>query len=275
MRIHSAAYADRVVASTIGETAAGRLARGVIDRVHSVFERAVNLVGGDGHLVTLHGPGPLAAPFAVALDARPAWGALEPGAPVRYEGPGRLAVGALSLDWAAARIVDGSIGAGSDPGPLAAALADARGRPAAPSLSSPRALGARRRLAEGLWRGDAERFADGARGLIGLGEGLTPAGDDLLVGCLAVTRRFRPAFAADDRIRGALAEATRHGTTAVAREFLLEALEGRFSELVVAVTSAADAAGARAALSDLLGLGATSGGDTAAGMDLALAALVE
>ena len=270
-----AAHAQRLVAvSKLGDTAARRLARGLIDRVHSVFARAVNLAGADGRLVTLHAPGPLAAPFAIAIGALPPWGELEPGAPVVCGGAGRLDVGALSLDWAAARIVETSIGAGSDPGALAGALAEAPDRPMAPSLSSPRALEARRRLTEGLRRGDAEQFAAGARRLIGLGEGLTPAGDDLLVGCLAVIRRFRPAFAADERIAGALAEAARDGTTAVAREFVLEALEGRFSELVVAVASAADAASARAALADVLELGATSGADTVAGMDLALAALV-
>ena len=36
-------------------------------RVHSIFERAVNILWHDGGLITLHGPAPLAAPFAAAL----------------------------------------------------------------------------------------------------------------------------------------------------------------------------------------------------------------
>ena len=183
-------------------------------------------------------------------------------------------LGTLRLDCSAARVVDTSIGTGSDPRALAAALAEAPRRPAAPSLSSALALEGGRRLAEGLRRGDADRFVDGARRLIGLGEGLTPAGDDLLVGSLAVARRFRRDFLLHEPgIGQALADAAREGTTLVAREFLLEALEGRFSEIVIALLTAADVPRARAALDDLLEVGATSGADTAAGMRLALEAL--
>ena len=71
----------------------------------------------------------------------------------------------------------------------------------------------------------------------------------------------------------ALANTAREGTTLVAREFLFEALEGRFSEIVIALLTAADVPRARAALGDLLELGATSGADTATGMRLALEAL--
>ena len=225
--------------------------------------------------MTLHGPGPLAAPFAVALDERLPWRELEPGLPVEREGRAGLALGVLRLDCSSSRVVDMSIGAGSDAGVLAAVLAKVPRRPAAPSLASAIALEGRRRLAEGLRRGDAGRFADGARGLIGLGEGLTPAGDDLLVGSLAVARRFRPDFLLEEpAIEHALANAAREGTTIVAREFLLEALEGRFSEIVIALLTAVDVPCARAALHDLLDLGATSGADTVAGMRLALDALV-
>lgn len=274
---HDTSAARIVGVSRLGESAARRLAASprVIGRVHSVFERAVNVLGADGRLWTLHGPGPLAAPFAVALDERVPWRELEHGMPVHREGRAWLVLGALRLDCSAARVVDTSIGAGSDPGPLASALAEATRSPVAPSLTSAIALEGRRRLAEGLRRGDADCFVDGARRLIGLGEGLTPAGDDLLVGSLAVARRFRPDFLLDDPgIGHALADAAREGTTIVAREFLLEALEGRFCEIVIALLTAADAPRARAALDDLLDLGATSGADTTAGMRLALGALV-
>ena len=274
--IGHAPRASRIVGvSRLGDSAARRLAAGprVIGRVHSVFERAVNLLGADGRLLTLHGPGPLAAPFAVALERLP-WRELEPGIPVHREGRGRLVLGALRLQYSAAQVVDTSIGAGSDPRVLGAALAQGPRPPAAPSLASGIALEGRRRLAEGLRRRDTERFVDGARRLIGLGEGLTPAGDDLLVGSLAVARRFRPDFVLENPAIGqALANAAREGTTLVACEFLLEALEGRFSETVIALLVAADVPGARVALDDLLALGATSGADTAAGMRLAVEAI--
>jgi hypothetical protein len=276
--IRYAASAARIVGvSRLGESTARRLAAGprMIGRVHSVFERAVNVLGTDGRLVSLHGPGPLAAPFAIGLDERLPARELEPGVAVHLEGRGQLVLGALQLDCSAARVVDTSIGAGSDPRTLAAALAEAPRRPAAATLASVLALEGRRRLAEGLRRGDADRFVDGARRLIGLGEGLTPAGDDLLVGSLAVARRFRRGYLLDEPGVGqALANAAREGTTLVAREFLIEAIEGRFSEIVIALLTAADLRCARAALDDLLDLGATSGADTAAGMRLALEALV-
>ena len=273
---HGASAARIVGVSRLGDSAALRLAAGprMIGRVHSVFERAVNFLGSDGRLLTLHGPGPLAAPFAVALDERLPWREIEPGVPVHRDGRGDLVLGALRLDCSAARVFDTSIGTGSDPRALAAALAEAPRRPAAPSLASAIALEGRRRLAEGLRRGDADRFLDGARRLMGLGEGLTPAGDDLLVGSLAVARRFRPDFLLDNPgIGQALADITREGTTLVAREFLLEAIEGRFAEIVIALLTAADAPRARVALDDLFDLGATSGADTATGMRLALEAL--
>jgi hypothetical protein len=273
---HAASAARIVGVARLGDSAARRLAASLpmIGRVHSVFERAVNLVGADGRLLTLHGPGPLAASFAVALDERLPWHGLEPGIPVHREGRGCLVLGALRLDCSAARVVDTSIGTGSDPRALAAALAGTLRPPAAAALASAIAIEGRRRLAEGLRRGDADRFVDGARRLIGLGEGLTPAGDDLLVGSLAVARRFRPGFLLDNPGVGpALAVTAREGTTLVAREFLLEAIEGRFSEIVIALLTAADVQRARAALDDLLEVGATSGADTATGMQLALEAI--
>ena len=275
--IRYAGSAARIVGvSRLGASAARRLAAGprVIGRVHSVFERAANVLCTDGRLVTLHGPGPLAAPFAIALDERLPSRELEPGVPVHREGRGQLVLGALRLDCSGAQVVDTSIGFGSDPRALAAALAEVPSRPAAPTLASVLALEGRRRLSEGLRRGDADRFVDGARRLIGLGEGLTPAGDDLLVGSLAVVRRFRRGDLLDEPgIAQALANAAREGTTLVAREFLLEALEGRFSEIVIAVLTAADLPRARAALDDLLDVGATSGADTAAGVRLAVEAI--
>lgn len=146
--------------------------------------------------------------------------------------------------------------------------------PTAAALGSAHAREATTRLADGLRRRDLQRFVDGARALIGLGEGLTPAGDDVLVGVLAVLHRAAPSWLAcrPDAV-AVLADAARAGTTAVAREFLWHALGGHFSGPVVALVTAADREPARAALRDLLAMGATSGADTVAGMRLALRAL--
>ncbi len=245
--------------------------------VHSVFERAVNIRAHDDRLLTLHGPGPLAAPFAMALEHLPPIGSMEPGMAVERIDRQlifRSLRGDLRLAWRGARVADLSIVLASDRGPLAAALLDAPLPAGAPALSSPSAIEAWRRLAGGIRKGDWPSFVDGALRLIGLGEGLTPAGDDCLVGVLAVMRRFRPGFLLrHPDIGHAIASAARGGTTAVAREFLLHALDGAFSEGVIALASAPTTGAAQSALARLLTMGATSGADTAAGMRLALAAI--
>src|SRR5262249_61918740 len=96
---------------------------------------------------------------------------------------------------------------------------------------------------------------------------------DWLVGVLAVLRRLHREFGASPHASAALARAARERTTIVAREFLLHALDGAFSEPVVALATAPGATAARAALARLLDMGASSGADTATGMRDALAAL--
>ena len=63
----------RLRARALGTGLAARL--GAVPRLSgpptSVFTRAINFEAADGALVTLHGPGPLAAPFAIALAS---WG---------------------------------------------------------------------------------------------------------------------------------------------------------------------------------------------------------
>ena len=51
--------------------------------VHSVFDRAINVLWHDGRLLTLHDQRPLAAPFAAALTALPPREAVTPGLRVR------------------------------------------------------------------------------------------------------------------------------------------------------------------------------------------------
>lgn len=229
-------------------------------RVHSVFERAVNLLWRDGRLLTLHGPGPLAAPFAVALDRLPPRGTLAPGRPI----------GSWSFDWRNAERValempDGPLGFASS------ALPERAGAEALRSTAGARACQA---LACGIAAGDARAFADAACALIGFGEGLTPAGDDCVLGALAAVHRLAPGWLAaragqPDR----LAEAARSRTTDLARDFLLEALDGRFAEPVLALLTAPTDDQAEKAAGRLLSMGATSGADTLCGIRLGCGAL--
>lgn len=243
-------------------------------RVHSVFERCLNIEWHDGRLLALHGPGRLAAPFAASLGRLPRGVGLRAGAAVWRQGR-RLRVADVELDAARAAWVDLSIRPGSgDPRLLAETLASLAPLATGAALGSGAAVGAQRLLAEGIRGADARAFVAGAGRLIGCGEGLTPAGDDCLVGVLAALHRFAPApLAIRADVRGALARAAETRTTAVARDFLLHALDGVFSEPLGELMTAASGAGARGAAVRLSAMGATSGADTLAGLGLALQAL--
>ncbi len=253
-----------------GETRARLLAAPpAAGRVHSVFARAANLLWHDGRLVALHGPGMLRAPFAVALAAWPPGGDLRPGAPVERHGA-RLLLAGVALDLGAARAVDLRLGAAPHPpGALLRALRGVAPPPAAPGLSSSAARAAQEALRDGIRFREPEALRRGARGLVGLGEGLTPAGDDCLVGALAALQAFAPPLARE--LAAALPEVA-GGTTLVAREFLLSAAEGRFAEALVGLCSGplAEAPGMAVRL---FAAGATSGADTFRGIRLALEGL--
>jgi hypothetical protein len=171
--------------------------------------------------------------------------------------------------------------------------------PAAARVSSRRGLAARIRLARAL-AGDAreapsafpfgrasaahmlalrlallardERAAETAAvALIGLGVGLTPSGDDFLVGLLAGLE------ATDDpmreRLAAAIAREASRSTTAISAAMLAHAACGEFSErlhdVVVAMADEA-AAGLHRAIDRAMAYGATSGADTLVGLFLAL-----
>jgi hypothetical protein len=108
--------------------------------------------------------------------------------------------------------------------------------------------------------------------LIGLGSGLTPAGDDFLVGFLAALwsldlgddprRGFRASFA--DYVANAA-----HGTHEISRCFLEAAAEGEVSErladFAAAIARGASDADLRLACAAALAVGASSGADGIAG----------
>jgi hypothetical protein len=242
-------------------------AGGLRGRVHSVFARAVNVEWDDGGLLALHQPGPLLAPFAAAVDDAAILRALRPGMPVVVD-PRCLRAPGLVLSWERAIRIDCSA-------PRNPALPPpARPRDHAPGLDSTGGVGARAALAAGIGRRDASRLIAGACALLGLGEGLTPAGDDCLVGALAVLHAVDPApLTREPAVAGAIAEAARARTTAIGREFVLHALAGLFSEPVLAVLRARSRAESARAAARLAARGATSGADTLGGMRLAWDAL--
>lgn len=227
----------------------------------SVFARVVNVQTQDGTVLTLQGYGPLVAPFAIAVAA---WGN-----PVSDD---------LTLDLAGAARVDLALlparDAATSGSHLAASLEGTSRYATAPSLSSSRARAARAALTRAIRGRDAADFLDAAHGLVGLGEGLTPAGDDYLVGTLAVLHRLAGGWPAAGAVARALIAHAGDATTMVGAAFLRHAVRGQFSEPLRDLAMAESGAAARAASATLARMGATSGADTLAGMRAALDALV-
>ena len=139
-----------------------------------VFDGVCNLVNDRGEVLSVVspriGPGPLhlvaADEAAVALERRD---------PVRFDGASRqLTVGRLCVGWQAANLWS--------PRPEWALL---RERPAgwpAPEPLPPDIDAPLRHTLAGLVAGDWAACLAGARGLAGRGAGLTPSGDDVLLG---------------------------------------------------------------------------------------------
>ena len=241
-------------------------------RLHSVFKRALNILWHDGRLLSLQGPPPLAAPFAAAVSRLPR--GATPGMGVR-RCDSRILFGADSLVWESASLADTTIHPAAEAIDILAASLKERTRPrVALGLCSETGRTAQQLMAQGIRSGNAVAFVEGARALIGLGEGLTPAGDDCVVGALVMLNRFsRPWLGSHPGITAGIAAAAKDGTTMLGREFILHALDGSFSEVMLRLVTAASAQEARRATAQLLATGGTSGADTLQGMQLALEAL--
>src|SRR5271165_1573244 len=216
----------RVIAGAIGSAVELRTPR--TGRVHSVFTHAVNLELGD-ELWTVVAPGGHDAALTVRLS-----GAVVPGdLGLRINDP--VYVRSRHVAWAGSW-------------PLAGAIVGA--------------------LASG-GRGDLD---DAVRRTTGRGPGLTPAGDDVLVGVLAVLTAPGVAAGCEPvaaRLRAALAPAL-PTTTEISRALLRQASQGHVSrpvwELASTLLSGSAAAASAQARADVLSTGATSGGDTCAGL---------
>jgi Protein of unknown function (DUF2877) len=234
--------------------------------VHSAFEHALNLLM-DGELWTVLAAGRQDAPFGIRLaSADPAGGlAVRPADPVHVRA-GFMRVGPQVVDCRAAGRWAPAPWAMPAPGLDArVSFVEREARSRAWSGSEQIA----RDLTQALRSSDVE-LARVVRRSIGLGPGLTPAGDDVLVGMLAVlTSGAAAALPIASRLRGALAPVL-HLTSDVSRHLLSQAARGlpgrSLHELGRSLLEGAPEHTLARALARVLDTGCTSGGDACTGL---------
>ncbi len=258
---------------------AGPLARidGVRGVVHAVYPGSVYIAMSGGPLLVVHGPGCGHTPtsLVVAGARRGEWGAA-PGDSVTGK-LGYLRFGSTLLDarqarvWQPRRVV--RRGATALAETLRAIVREIPGEAMA------RLDSACRRLVTVLVAADATAVGAGTRALVGNGPGLTPSGDDALVGLLAVLHRVGPTKLCSDALR-LLAEsvdALLGRTTSIGAHYLRLAIDGHFGEHL---TDLVDALGSgngvgTGQVARVRATGATSGADALVGVVAGLQLLRE
>jgi hypothetical protein len=257
--------------------------RGLHGSVHSVFDRVLNFTTADGELFTLAGHGlddaPNTARLALAgfgdtgvrvgdavlatgsrlwvgsrlcasFDGVQAWQCRLPAYPDRC---GRLRV---NVSWCAQRLEQHAAGRRGAMGPFDSA---------AMQLLHQRAAG----VLQAMEQQDPALATLHAKSLIGLGPGLTPSGDDFLLGLFAVLHL--PGSPCEGWLQGGaqvLAGAA-HGTNAISLAALQCAAQGRVRESIASLLEQllhGDGNPLEAALERVLAIGANSGADIAAGL---------
>jgi hypothetical protein len=249
---------------------AGPLAR--IDRVrgvvHAVYPGSVYIATSDGPLLVVHGPGYGHTPtsLVVAGARRDEWGAAR--GDIVTGKLGYLRFGSTLLDarharvWQPRRAVHRGATASAET--LRAIIREI------PGDAMARLHSACRRLVTVLAAADATALGAGTRALVGNGPGLTPSGDDALVGLLAVLHRVGPTELCSDALR-LLAEsldALLCRTTTIGAHYLRLAIDGHFGEhLTDLVDALGSGNGVRAEqVARVRATGATSGADALVGV---------
>ena len=256
-------------------------------RVLAVHTRACNLVTDCGTVIVLAAPEIGDGPLNVVLADWPGiQSALEAGMPVAYDSH-RLELYSFVIDLAAARTWEPcphweklrkrSTAIGPALQRLAALcrehnpdhpLWSALGAPC-PGEGRAALLAARfgeaaQRLKAG-WEGDTRALVESGATLSGLGDGLTPAGDDFLVGVILWAWLAHPA---PERFCRTLAEAAAPRTTTLSAAFLRAAARGQCSAAwhgLLAALAGGEPAQIAGAARKVLAYGASSGLDALIG----------
>ncbi len=146
---------------------------------------------------------------------------------------------------------------------------------ASPSPGRARARRGAAQIQEGLSTNSVNAVAGGARRLAGLGPGLTPAGDDFLLGVMAGIWMSRNSWEAE-RLCAQVATVAAPRTTSLSAAWLQHAARGEFSEpwhrLCRALGARGDGKALEVAAAGIAAVGASSGRDALAGLRCALEA---
>lgn len=226
--------------------------------VLGVTSGAVHVRAADGTLLALLSPMAARLPLGLVTGAE---GGFQRLADAAAAGPARVGAGSVDVGAASARVVrwwDPRLPAG-----LAAVVV-----PVEPAVSAAPtdAVGA---LRAALRTSDPDALRSAAAGLAGLGPGLTPAGDDVLIGLQSALTCFRHPLA------GVLPGAVRGRTTDLAQALLHHAADGCPLGEVAAVLRAAAGHGDPArAMGRLLAVGRSSGPALALGLAVGVGAVV-
>jgi hypothetical protein len=249
-------------------------------RVHSVFQRVVNLQRDDGELFTIACRDLDDAPNTLVLQSAGfARSGMAPGDAFETV-EGHIGIG----EWAR---IDPDDATGWDPqlpsypqddARLRANLALARGQLArhrlglaghAAAAASDLLARYARALCLALRGGDVEAACTTAKALVGLGPGLTPSGDDFLVGFFAVLHLPRSPGEVFTSVCLAVLSDVERRTNAISAAALKAAAQGRVRASLHALIRelvAGERAGVEAALARVLAIGSSSGADIAGGV---------
>jgi hypothetical protein len=242
--------------------------------VHSIFERVVNLADANGGLVSLAVRSLDNAPNTILVDAATFHGrGLRTGMPARARG------GILTFDEArfSLRFEHAAPWHAKLPeypendAQLRANLSALQGH--CPPLLEPLS----RAIGDALMRDDVHGVRAHGRALLGLGPGLTPSGDDFLVGLFAVLNLARSPCHGMQRACDAILADAHQRTNAISIAALREAARGRVRDSIEALLHelvGRRPPGLHDALARVLAIGATSGRDMVAGIACGLEANV-
>ncbi len=264
-------------------------------RVHAVFERAVYLKTEGGRLLVLGQETVPDGGSVLRVAGTPSWPAITAVEAIARLTPGMISVGGCRIDLRAAALWrTPPVPARAAPDAieralLTAAWAARTGRSSglkalaglglrslpAPALDTALLRGAAphlEALVRALMAADAGAVREPAQRLAGLGPGVTPSGDDVLLGAITGLRYARTGSA----LRFAIVDAAQPRTTWASAQLLQYAFAGEATvpllEVAGALVRAVDIPALDPLLARLFSVGETSGADALVGLLAGLAA---